>query len=89
MEKRSRKSRIATLAAIMTVTFMTMNVYGQGSKANFSGTWAYNAEKSNTGQTAEQGQGQRMGGFGGNFTAKQESNLLTVERTRTNREGVA
>jgi len=53
----------------------------QAGKTNFSGTWALNAEKS----TMRQGGGRRMGG--GNFVAKQEANLLTVDRTRTNQDG--
>jgi len=70
-------------------------VMAQGSKTNFSGSWTYNAAKSNTGQ--QQGQaagqdqragGQNRGGFGGgNFTVKQEGNLLTVERTMTTSDG--
>ncbi len=62
----------------------------QAGKTNFSGTWALNTEKSNFGQAQGQGPGggQRMGMIGGgNFTAKQEANLLTVERTRTGRDG--
>jgi len=41
-----------------------------------------NAEKSTQ---PEGGGGMRMGG--GNFVAKQEANLLTVDRTRTNQNG--
>jgi hypothetical protein len=54
----------------------------QGGKVNFSGTWVLNAEKSTQ---PEGGGGMRMGG--GNFVAKQEANLLTVDRTRTNQNG--
>jgi hypothetical protein len=72
----------------------------QAGKADFSGSWTMNAEKSSLGQgqgqppqsqgqppqgqgQPPQGQGQRMGGFGGgNFTAKQEANLLSVDRVR-------
>lgn len=61
------------------VTPVMMNA--QAGKSNFSGTWALNAEKS----TMDQAGGQRMGG--GNFVAKQEGNLLSVDRTRTNRDG--
>jgi len=60
----------------------------QGSKANFSGTWTFNAEKSQMGE-APQGGGMRGGFGGGNFVAKQEANLLTVDRTRTNQDGQA
>ena len=68
-------------------------------KANFAGTWAYNAEKSAAlnpappagapaGGQGGMGGGMRMGG-GGDFVAKQEANLLTVERTRTGQDGQA
>ena len=89
MEKRVKKIRIAALVAVMAVTVMTMNMNAQGSKVNFSGAWVLNAEKSNSGQAAGQGQGQRMGGFAGDFTATQEGNLLTVERTRAGRDGTS
>ena len=56
-------------------------IYAQGSKADFSGSWVLNAEKSNLGDTG----GRRMGG--GDFVATQEVNLLTVVSTRTNRDG--
>jgi hypothetical protein len=80
---------------ILGFLFMPLTLNGQAGKANFAGTWALNAEKSNFGQGQGQppqgqgqGGGQRMGGFGGgNFVAKQEANLLTVERTRNNQEG--
>jgi hypothetical protein len=79
------------LSATIILAFLIMpfSVNGQTGKANFSGTWALNAEKSTFGQgaggpggQATQGQGQRGGFGGGNFIAKQEANLLTVERTR-------
>ncbi len=58
---------------------------GQGSKTNFAGSWLYDAARSNTGQ--QQGQNQRPAGQnrpgmgGGDFTVKQDGNVLTVERT--------
>jgi hypothetical protein len=52
----------------------------QAGKANFSGTWAMNAEKS----TQPQGGGGGQRG-GGNFTVTQEANLLT--QTRTGQDG--
>lgn len=80
---------------------MPFSTYAQAGKANFSGSWVFNAEKSNMGQPPQgqgqppqgQGQGQRpqggmRGGFGGgDFTAAQEANLLTVTRTRTGQDG--
>ena len=55
----------------------------QAGKTNFSGTWTLNAGKSTQPQ-GDQG-GMRMGV--GNLSAKQEANLLTVERTRTGQDG--
>ncbi|MFN2126455.1 MAG: hypothetical protein ACK2TU_01225 [Anaerolineales bacterium] len=75
---------------IITVALFAMSsaLSGQGSKVNFSGNWVYNAEKSSTGQPQGQAQGQqgpggmsRRGFGGGDFTAKQEGNTLTVTRT--------
>lgn len=97
MEKNVKRIQIA-LSAMIILAFlaMTFSANGQAGKANFSGTWALNAEKSNMGQPPQgggQGQppqagGQRMGGGGmGNFVARQEANLLTVESTRTNQDG--
>jgi len=60
-------------------------VNAQVAKTDFSGTWNLNTEKSIQPQ-GDQGVGaMRMGG--GNFVAKQEANLLTVERTRTGQDG--
>ena len=56
----------------------------QAGKANFSGDWTLNAEKSTVPQGG-QGGGMRMGG--GNFVATQDANLLTVVRTRTGQDG--
>lgn len=51
----------------------------QSGKVNFSGSWALNAGKSTMGDNP------RMGG--GDFMAKQDGNNLSVERSRTNRDG--
>ena len=74
---------LTSLAVIM-FAFMPFMANAQAGKANFSGTWTFNADKSNLG---EQGGGFGGRGFGGgNFVAKQDANTLTVERTR-NRNG--
>ena len=97
MEKNVKNLQI-TLSAMIILAFLAMSLTlnGQAGKADFTGTWALNAEKSDMGGgpggppqgQPPQGQGQRMGGFGGgNFTATQEANLLTVTRTRTNQNG--
>jgi Tol biopolymer transport system component len=57
-------------------------IHAQGSKANFAGSWAMNAEKSTLPQGGGGGGGQRMGGT---FTITQEANLLT--QTRTGQDG--
>jgi len=60
-------------------------------KSNFGqGQGQPQAQGRPQGQAQGQGQdqGQRLSGFGGgNFIAKQEGNLLTVERSRTNQNG--
>jgi hypothetical protein len=88
MERKVKSFQIA-LSAMVILAFLAMpfSTYGQTGKVNFSGSWAFNAEKSNMGQPPQgqgqppQGQGQgggMRGGFGGgNFVAKQEANLLT------------
>jgi hypothetical protein len=93
------KKTIQLLSALIVMAFLAMpfTVFAQAGKANFAGTWAFNASKSEMGQPAGGGQGapqgapqggQGRGGFGGgDFTAKQEANLLTVERTRTTQDG--
>lgn len=94
MEKNVKRFQIA-LSAMIILAFLIVpfTATGQAGKANFSGTWAMNAEKSNLGQAPQggggQATGQRMGGgFGmNNFTARQEANLLTVESSRTNQNG--
>jgi hypothetical protein len=89
MEKNVKKFQFAlSVMIIMSFLLMPLTVNGQTGKANFSGTWALNAEKSDFGQAPAGGQGgggQRggQGGrSGGNFVAKQDGNVLTVDRTR-------
>lgn len=86
MKKNIKKS--SGLMKVLSLTIMlafvsTAFINAQSGKPNFSGTWAMNAEKSTMPQGG--GGGQRMGG--GNFVAKQDANLLTVDRTRTNQNG--
>jgi hypothetical protein len=73
--------QVITLALMM-VVLSPVYADAQSGKPDFSGTWAFNADKSNLGDNQNMG---RM--FSGNFIAKQEANLLTVERTRTNQNG--
>jgi hypothetical protein len=75
------KKVLFVLALIMT----GLVVNAQAGKTDFSGTWNLNAEKSIQPQGDQGGGGMRMGG--GNFVAKQEANLLTIERTRTGQDG--
>ncbi len=79
--------QVVSAATILAFLAIPLTTNAQGTKANFSGSWAFNAEKSNMGQPP-QGQGQRMGPFGGgDFVATQDANILTVERTRTSPDG--
>ncbi len=91
------------LSAMIIVAFLAMplSLNGQTGKVNFSGTWTLNADKSEMGggpggpggppqgqpPQGQPPQGGRMGGFGGDFTAKQEASLLTVERTISRPDG--
>lgn len=63
-------------------------INAQAGKANFAGSWVANAEKSTPAPAGGQGGGgMRMGG--GDFTATQDANLLSVTRTRTGQDGTA
>ena len=57
-----------------------INVNAQKGKTDFAGTWVFNESKSNLGDS-----GRRFGG--GDMVAKQDANVLNVERTYTNRDG--
>ena len=98
------KNLQTSLSVLVIITFLLMpfSLNAQSGKADFSGNWKINVEKSNfgpgqgrpqgqtQGQPQGQGQdpGQRMSGSGGgSFIAKQEGNILTVERSRTNQNG--
>lgn len=80
---------------MLALVAMPLSLNGQSGKADFSGSWVLNMEKSDMGGgqggppqgQGGQPQGARMGGFGGDFTAKQDANLLTVERTMTRQGG--
>ncbi len=85
--KKNVTMQILSFAVLFAFLCMPIALNAQGSKANFAGKWALNATKSDMGQ-APQGGGQRMGG-GGDFTATQDANLLSVERTRTGQDGQA
>lgn len=82
--KKSVMVQILSYTVIFAFLCLPLATKAQGSKANFSGTWAFNAEKS---QMGGQGQGGGMRGGGGNMVVKQEGNLLTVEQTRTGQDG--
>jgi hypothetical protein len=75
--------RLVTLTVVLALVSPVMT-NAQGGKANFSGTWALNAQKSTMPQGGGGGGGR---GMGGNFTVKQDANLLT--RTRTTQDGTA
>jgi hypothetical protein len=84
-------TNISGLIKILSLTIMlafiaTLTTNAQGGKANFAGTWTFNAEKSTPAPTGGGGGGGR--GFGGgNFVATQDANLLSVSRTRNGQDG--
>ncbi|MZP67052.1 MAG: hypothetical protein GT597_12960, partial [Bacteroidales bacterium] len=80
--KKNVTMQILSITVMLAFLCMPLVLNAQGSKANFSGKWAFNAEKSEMGQG-----GGRMGMGGGDLTVSQEANLLTVERTRQGRDG--
>jgi hypothetical protein len=84
--KRKLTLQILSFTIVLAFLCIPSALNAQGSKANFSGKWVFNESKSNMGE-APQGGGQSRGFGGGDFTAAQETNLLTVESTRPNRDG--
>jgi len=88
MKKKVMNFRI-NLPYLMHLTFLTVMLLAiipsvanaQSGKANFSGNWTFNESKSNMGDTG----GRRFGR--GDMVVKQDANTLTIERTRTNRDG--
>ena len=69
-------------AAFMLFVFVVPALATAQGKANFAGSWTFNEGKSNLGDS---GGGRRFGA--GDMVVKQEANLLTIERTRTNQNG--
>jgi hypothetical protein len=80
MKTRISESSLFKVLSVTLILMLASPVFtnGQAGKTNFSGTWVLNQEKSTLGDNPR---------GGGDFTAKQEGNLLTVERTFTNRDG--
>jgi len=76
-------SKVLSLIVVLCLMVPAMT-NAQAGKANFAGSWTFNAEKSTLPQG---GGGGGMRGGGGDFTATQEANLLTVTRTRTGQNG--
>ncbi len=74
---------LGILAFAVIIGFIVPATVNAQAKANFSGSWVFNASKSDQ----PQGGGQRAGFGGGDIVARQEGNTLTVERTRTTQDG--
>jgi hypothetical protein len=85
--KRNVTLQLLTLTIILAFVMMPFTTNAQGSKTNFAGNWAFNAEKSQMGQSQGGGGGMRGGFGGGNMVVKQDANLLTVDQTRTGQDG--
>jgi Tol biopolymer transport system component len=81
----SRHSWFAKLVSVAVILAFIAPVItnAQAGKTDFSGSWTMNESKSTQPPAGAQGGGMRMG----NLVAKQEANLLTVERTRTGQDG--
>ena len=80
--RNNRSNFVRLISLIIMIAIITPVVTNaQTGKVNFTGTWNMNKEKS----TLPEGGGQRMGG--GNFSATQDANLLSVVRTRTGEDG--
>jgi hypothetical protein len=85
---KNKKGKSSWLMNVLSLTMiiafiMPVMVNGQAGKTDFSGNWTMNADKS-TMPDGGQG-GPRMAG--GNLVVTQAANALTVERTRTGRDG--
>lgn len=87
MKNRFAFYRFFPVILVAALFAMPTALNGQGSKANFSGDWVYNADNNSAGQAEGQQAGQRRGFGGGDFTAKQDANTLTVIRTRNAPDG--
>ncbi len=74
----------ASVAAVLALILMVPTAL-QAQNPNFSGSWTFNAEKSQL-PTAPGGQGGRGMG-GGDMTIAQQGNSITITTTRQGREG--
>lgn len=83
MKTNHTKHQVLSVMISLTIILLPSGLSGQGTKSDFAGSWAYNKEMSDAGQPqGDRSGGPGRGGFGGgDFTVKQESNLMTVERT--------
>lgn len=82
------KSKLIYLLSLAVIfAFLMPALANAQAKANFSGTWAFNAEKSELPQGGGGGGGGNFGGRmgGGDFTVTQDANTLT--RTREGQNG--
>ncbi|HPF01784.1 MAG TPA: hypothetical protein PLV06_02875 [Bacteroidales bacterium] len=92
--KRNVSSLIQVVSLAVAILLMApLTTSAQAGKANFSGKWAFNAEKSTLPQGGggqQAGQGQRAGGArmgGGEFTITQDATTLT--QSRAGQDGTA
>ena len=78
----TRKSflRVATATIMAALFILPVTMNAQGSKPNFSGTWAFNESKSNLGEMGNFGRASKM-------TVTMEGNNLSVDRVRANQDG--
>lgn len=82
----NRRNFLKLISLTVILLFIVPAMANAQGKADFSGTWAMNAEKSNLGAAGGGPGGGGGRGGGGNFVATQDATTLSVERTR-NRNG--
>jgi hypothetical protein len=71
--------RTIALSVTLSLFLLPLTMNGQGSKTNFSGTWAFSEAKSNLGDAGFRGASK--------LTITQDGNDLSVARDRTNQNG--
>jgi hypothetical protein len=84
-----KKNLLTILSLVIMLAFIAPQMTNaQAGKANFAGTWTYNAEKSTQPPAGGGGGGGGRGGLG-NFVATQDANTLTVVSTRVGQDGTS
>ena len=81
---RSNRFLFAPLSLLLCILLIPDQAAAQ---TDFSGTWAYNQEKSDQPPGGGGGRGRMMGGGTSDMVITQEGNTITIKTTRRDREG--